>query len=367
MEHVVRIGLIGLGQRGLATLARYAVIQGARINALGDLSAAAVEHAQQLLSSQGHQRVKGYIGESQWRKLCQSPDVDLVYLCTDWSSHARMAVYAMQQGKHVAIEVPAAMSVEDCWALVDTAEQTQQHCMMLENCCYDTFHLGLMGMVNKHVFGTLTHCEGAYIHHLNHDDEGWRTRSTLRHNGNPYPTHGLGPACQLLGINHGDRLSTLVSMTAPNSINNTIIRTQLGRTILLQFDENTPRPYSRLQTLCGTEGYAQKYPLPTLQLKDNEPLYGTQAEECVHSFQDPAIKKIIEEGSSLKVENTMNYTMDRRLVDALLCDKPLDMTVYDAALWSCITELSAQSVALGNQPVEIPDFTRGRWQEDGNA
>lgn len=364
MENVVRIGLIGLGQRGLATLSRYAVIQGARITALGDLSSAAVEHARQLLSNQGNRHVKGYMGESQWRQLCQSSDVDLVYLCTDWSSHARMAIYAMQQGKHVAIEVPAAMSVSDCWSLVDTAERTQRHCMMLENCCYDTFHLGLMGMVRNHLFGTLTHCEGAYIHHLDLDDEGWRARSVLHHIGNPYPTHGLGPACQLLGINHGDRLTTLVSMTAPNSINNTLIRTRRGRSILLQFDENTPRPYSRLQTLCGTEGFAQKYPLPTLQLGGEEPLYGTQAEEYVHSFQEQTIKNIIEEGRRLGVENTMNYTMDRRLVDALLSDTPLDMTVYDAALWSCITELSAQSVALGSQPVEIPDFTRGGWQEE---
>lgn len=361
MRHSIRIGLIGLGQRGLATLSRYAVIEGAEITALGDLSAEAVENAQQILSSQGHKRVPGYVGESQWRKLCESPNVDLVYLCTDWSSHTRMAVFAMQKGKNVVIEVPAAMSVDECWALVNTTEETQRQCMMLENCCYDVFHLGIMGMVEKGMFGTITHCEGAYIHDLRHLESRWRTESTQHHMGNPYPTHGLGPICQLMGINHGDRLISLVSMTGLNNINNTLIRTELGRSILLQFDDHTPRPYSRIQTICGTDGYAQKYPQPILQLEGKEPLYNTQAEEFIYSFQNKKIKRIIEEGITLGVENTMNYTMDRRLIDALLNDTPLDMNIYDAVLWSCVTELSAQSVALGNQPVEIPDFTRGNW------
>lgn len=356
---MTRIGLIGLGQRGMATLRRYAVIEGARITAVSDLSADAVAQARSLLTCQGYADVETYQGAGRWQELCRSPRVDVVMVCTDWASHTPMAVHAMRQGKHVALEVPAAMTVRECWELVETAEETDQRCTMLENCCYDDFHLGIMGLARQGAFGDIVHAEGAYIHDLR-ADHGWMSYTVGDHPGNPYPTHGLGPACQLLDIGGSDRLVSLVSMSGGNKVNNSLLRTRRGRTILLQFDERTPRPYSRMQTLCGTRGYAQKYPLPTLQLEGEQALLGTEAEREVSRHRAAELEALIAEGRRLGVENTMNYVMDRRLVDALNAGQPWDISVYDAALWSCITELSALSASLGGQPVEIPDFTRGR-------
>ncbi|MDE5788142.1 MAG: Gfo/Idh/MocA family oxidoreductase [Bacteroidaceae bacterium] len=358
MKPLIRIGLIGLGQRGMVTLQRYQHIEGARIVALCDLSEQALTQGEKLLGNAG---TALYQGESRWRSVCEREDIDLVYICTDWASHTRMAVYAMQQGKDVALEVPAAMSVEECWQLVETAEQTHRRCMMLENCCYDTFHLGIMGMLRKGLFGEVSHCEGAYIHDLR-TDRGWVSYTVSDHGGNPYPTHGLGPICQILGINHGDRLVSLTSISGCNHVNNTLIQTERGKSILLQFDERTPRPYNRLQTLCGTTGFAQKYPRPTIQLDGHSPIFDTEAEQFAESHHDEATRRLVKEGKQIGVPNLMNYIMDRRLIDALRADRPLDMTVYDAALWSCITELSARSATQGGKPVDIPDFTRGRWQ-----
>ncbi len=357
MTKKIGIGLIGLGQRGMATVERYAVIPGAEIKAISDLRSSSVEHTQQLLHSQGRNGVKAFSGEHSWRQLCQLDEVNLVIICTDWSSHARMAIQAMNEGKDVAIEVPAATSVEECLQLVVTAHKTGRRCTMLENCCYDTFHLGISEMHKKGLFGEITHCEGAYIHDLR-SDQGWMSYTVSDHKGNPYPTHGLGPICQLLDINRTDRLTSLVSMSGLNKINNTLLRTAQGRTILLQFDERTPRPYSRIQTLCGTKGYAQKYPLPTIQLDGQMAITGAEAEAIAESHHNKAVRQIIVEGRRLNVPNLMNYIMDCRLISALSHGLPFDITVSDAALWSSITELSARSAALGGQPVSIPDFTR---------
>ena len=361
MEKKLRIGLIGLGQRGMATLRRYSVIDDAEITAIADLSAACTERALVTLRQQGHNNVSVYQGESKWREMCVDENVDLIYICTDWASHARMAIHAMKQGKNVAIEVPAAMTVDECWALVETTEETGRFCTMLENCCYDTFHLGIMEMKRKGMFGEICHCEGAYIHDLR-SDNGWVSYTVADHAGNPYPTHGLGPACQLLDIHHGDRLESLISMSAPNKVNNTLIKTALGKTILIQFDERTPRPYSRLQTLCGVKGFAQKYPIPTIQIDGQTTLTGIEAEAYVHNQHNDDTRALVSRGKELGVENLMNYIMDYRLVRNLRNNKKPDITIYDAALWSCITELSAQSVLSGNKPVEIPDFTRGQWK-----
>jgi len=356
MNNLVRIGIIGLGQRGMATLRRYEVIGEAQVVALADLSATRLDEARRTLEQQGRPAATLYEGEGKWKDLCQDRNVDLVCVCTDWASHARIGIYAMQQGKNVALEVPAATTVSECRQLVDTAKATGRYCTMLENCCYDTFHLGLMQMVQQGLFGEITHCEGAYIHDLR-TDLGWVSYTVFEHMGNPYPTHGLGPACQLLDINRSDRLVSLVSMSALNKINNTLLRTRRGRTILLQFDERTPRPYSRIQTLCATQGYAQKYPLPTLQLDGQQPLQGKEAQAAVEAYHDAETRQLIAEGRRLGVGNLMNYIMDRRLVSRLTNGLAPDISVYDAAVWSCVAELTARSAERGGALMEIPDFT----------
>ena len=367
---IVRIGFIGLGNRGMATLRRYLVIDGVEIVALCDIHRAHLGEASAVIAADGKYTPCLLNAQDGWKQMCQRDDIDLIYICTDWLTHAPMACYAMEQGKHVAIEVPAATTVEECWQLVDTAERMRRHCFMLENCCYDTFHQATLTMEKNGMLGTLTHLEGAYIHDLRDKYEadgpsGWMSRLCGQHKGNPYPTHGIGPVCQLLHIHRGDRLDYLVSLTPATDVphdvcvNNTLIRTVKGKTILLQYDVTTPRPYSRMQTVCGTKGFVQKYPRRCIMLDGQEPIKGDAVEPIVAQYTQPHIAKIQDEGYRLGVPNIMNYTMDRRLIQCLHEGLPLDMDVYDAAEWSCIAELSEQSAMNGGVPVKIPDFTRG--------
>lgn len=335
-----------MGQRGRATLQRLRDIPAARVVAQCDK-------------------------DTDWHDILLRPDVQLVYICTPWQTHVEMAVETMKAGKHVALEVPAAMTVSQCELLVRISSWTGRHCMMLENCCYDTWHLGVREIVRRGLLGKITHLEGAYIHPV---DGEWMKHQRLAHQGNPYPTHGLGPMCQLL--DPGDRLDYLVSLSTSDRsegfhLNDTLIRTTSGVTLLLQYDTTTPRPYNRLQTVCGTLGFAQKYPLPTLVLQgpDGEPvtLTGQQAERKVEEFIAPDMRALLDEGRRLGVENVMNYMMDRRLIDALsaqiaakaahkTCSAQLDMDVHEAALWSCVTELSERSAQHGGERISIPEF-----------
>ena len=305
----------------------------------------------------------------------------------------------MECGKHVAIEVPAAMNIAECWQLVDTAEKTRRHCIMLENCCYDPFALTTLEMARQGVLGEIMH-EGAYIHDLRsmyfaEESEGgyhnhWGKRYSIEHTGNPYPTHGLGPACQILDIHRNDRMEYLVSMSTHQAgmseyarkrfgenspearqkyklgdVNTTLIHTAKGKTIMLQYNVSTPRPYSRLQTVCGTLGFAQKYPVPCIALDSHgdTPLEGEALEQVLTLYKHPFSATIGEEAHRKGLPNEMNYVMDYRLIYCLRNGLPLDMDVYDAAEWSCITELSEKSVLNGSIPVEIPDFTRGVWEK----
>lgn len=371
---LVRIGFIGLGNRGMATLKRYLVIDDIEIVALCDVNTAHLGAAAELLRAEGKHCPVLLDSPEGWRAMCQREDIDLVYICTDWLTHTPMACFAMEQGKHVAIEVPAATTVEECWQLVNTAERTRRHCFMLENCCYDTFHQATLTMAEEGLLGTLTHLEGAYIHDLRDKYEadgpkGWMARLCGQHKGNPYPTHGIGPVCQLLKIHRGDKLDYLVSMTPSTDVpydvcvNNTLIRTVKGKTILLQYDVTTPRPYSRMQTVCGTRGFVQKYPRRCIMLDGQELVKGDAVESLIAQYTRPDIATIQAEGHRLGVANIMNYTMDRRLIYCLREGLPLDIDVYDAAEWSCIAELSEQSALNGGIPIKIPDFTRG-WSID---
>lgn len=207
---VVRIGFVGLGNRGILALERYMHLEGIEVKALCDLRKENIERAEHILREFGRPEAENYSEEGMWRKMCECKEIDLIYICTDWLTHTDIAVYALQQGRHVALEVPAAMSVADCWRLVDTAEETRRHCMMLENCCYDAFALTTLNMVQQGVLGEITHAEGSYIHDLRKhyfaDEKAggyhnhWIKLYSQQHTGNPYPTHGLGPVCQWMNI-----------------------------------------------------------------------------------------------------------------------------------------------------------------------
>jgi hypothetical protein len=381
---LVRIGLIGLGQRGMKTLERYAFIADAEIRYIVDLSVDKIEEANKKLFESGRPKAKALLGEKAWVDLCKVDDVDLIYICTEWDSHCEMAVTAMNNGKHVAVEVPAARTIDECWLLIDTAERTRRHLFMTENCCYDHFALTTLEMHKQNRLGEITHCEGAYIHDLrdvfgltpDHNSSNstrlWMEKNCNEHAGNPYPTHGIGPIGWLLGLHRGDRMKYLVSLTSGNStisekisrVNSTLIQTEKGISILLQLDVTTPRPYSRLQTVCATLGYVQKYPIPVIQTADfPHALTGDEALAEADKYSNNIASKLWKKGHELGVPNEMNFTMDSRLIYCLHHGLPLDIDAYDAAEWSCIAELSRQSALKGSIPVEIPDFTRGRWKE----
>lgn len=374
----VRIALIGLGQRGMKTLQRYAFIPGTEIRYIADLCPERLKSANQMLAESQRNEAQMLVGKEAWKEACRKKDVDLVYICTEWSSHTKMAVEAMLCGKHVAVEVPAATTVNDCWLLVRTAEKTQRHCFMTENCCYDFFALATSEMHRLGLLGEITHCEGAYIHHLaSYGSDGrtdsethrnWMELSCSTHGGNPYPTHAIGPIAQLLGFHRTDRMLTITSLTArgvagkhglTGRVNTSLIQTENGVSIMLQLDVSTPRPYSRLQTVCGSKGFVQKYPLPTVQYDGGEAFVGDEALHEIEKYTTSAKSLLWKEGHAKGVANEMNYAMDARLIHCLRHGLPLDIDVYDAAEWSCLAELSQQSARLGGMPVAIPDFLAG--------
>ncbi len=405
----VRIGFIGLGMRGPGAVGRMCFIDGAEVTALCDIESERVENAADILAANGRPAAAMYSGsEDAWKQLCERDDIDLVYIATDWKTHAEMAVYAMECGKHVAIEVPAAMNMAEIWSLIETSERTRKHCIQLENCVYDFFELTSLNMAQKGLFGEILHAEGAYIHNLEeYWDEyyaDWRLIYNRDHRGDVYPTHGIGPVCQALDIHRGDKMNTLVSMDT-KSVNGkefyeekrgqlkngfangdqttTMIRTEKGKTILIQHNVMTPRPYNRLYQLVGTKGFANKYPVQGYMV-DSEIIGGDEAGSTVidhenlsaHNFvptevmtqlmelyKHPIHKEIEETAKKVGGHGGMDFVMDYRLIYCLRNGLPLDMDVYDLAEWCCLTELTKISIINGNMPVEVPDFTRGHWNE----
>ena len=397
----VRTGFIGLGMRGPDAVRRFTYIDGAKVVALCDLEADRVAKSQEILARRGKPAAAEYSGEDGWKQLCERDDIDLVYICTNWQTHVEMAVYAMECGKHVAVEVPAAMSVAECWRLVDTSERTRKHCMMLENCVYDFFELTCLNMAQQGLFGEVLHAEGAYIHNLepfwDYYHDNWRLDFNQKHSGDVYATHGFGPDCQVLNIHRGDKLEYLVSMDTKSVVGlevakekmgvdtfangdqtSTLVKTRNGKTILVQHNVYTPRPYDRMYQLVGTKGFADKYPNSAFafepdQIADAAAEYDNLSshsyvprevrDSLMAKYKHPIAKEIEEKAREVGGHGGMDFIMDYRLVWCLRNGKPLDMDVYDAAEWSCLGELTAASIANGSKPVKIPDFTRGRWNK----
>ena len=378
----VRIGFVGVGARGQRAVERMVNIEGTEVVGVCDFIDENLEASCAIVAKYGRRKPVALLGEEGWRNLCNRDDIDLIYICTDWVSHANIAVYALDQGKHVALEVPAAMSVEDCWRLVDAAERNQRHCMMLENCCYDEFELATLNMVQQGLFGELMHAEASYIHDLrdriSSNDEGhrrwinWQVEYMATHIANFYPTHGLGPVALALGIHRGDRMKSVVSVSSEaigdpekfrGTMNSSIIKTEKGRTILLQHGIALPRPYSRSFLLSGTKGYLQKYPAPYMAFAPDttDVLSGERCAEFAEKYKHPFVAQYKERGVELCGKRWIDFIMDNRLIYCLRNGLPLDMDVYDAAEWSSLVELTEQSALSGGQPVEIPDFTRGEW------
>ncbi|MBR4850823.1 MAG: Gfo/Idh/MocA family oxidoreductase [Tidjanibacter sp.] len=401
----VRVGFIGLGMRGPGAVKRFTYIPGTKVVALCDLNPQGVAKSQAYLAAAGMPAADEYVGdENAWMELCKRDDIDLIYIATDWSTHAKMGVYAMEQGKHVAIEVPAAMTMDEIWALINTSERTRKHCIQLENCVYDFFEITTLNMAQQGLFGEVLHVEGAYIHNL---DEywgeywnSWRLKYNAHARGDIYATHGIGPVCQVLDIHRGDRMKTLVAMDtkavngpkaykkhlgeecptfAQSDHTMTMIRTEKGKTIHIQHDVLTPRPYSRMYQLTGTAGFANKYPVqgycfqpeeipsdaaPELDNLNSHNFVPEDVKKALmEKYKHPIVKDIEEVAKRVGGHGGMDYIMDYRLVYCLRNGLPLDMDVYDLAEWCCLAELGALSIEHNSAPVEVPDFTRGGWQK----
>lgn len=399
----VRVGFIGLGMRGPGAVERFAQIEGTAIKGLCDVEADRVEACQELLEKLGRPRATGYSGSTEaYKEMCERDDIDLIYIATDWVHHAPLAVYAMEHGKHVAIEVPAALTLDEIWQLINTSERTRLHCMMLENCVYDFFEIATLNMAQQGLFGEVLHVEGSYLHNL---DEfwpeywnNWRLDYNMKNRGDIYPTHGIGPDCQVLNIHRGDRMEYLVAMDTkscngpkvvkkqtgkdcPDFQNgdqtSTLIRTVNGKTILIQHDVLTPRPYSRMYQVVGSDGYASKYPVQQLlfrtenldstttadyqNLNAHSALPAELCQDMLQKYLPPFVQELEETARRVGGHGGMDFLMDYRLVYCLHNGLPLDMDVYDMAEWCCLGPLTRLSLENGSAPVAIPDFTRGAW------
>ena len=409
----VRVAFVGLGMRGPGAVNRFAHIPGVEVVALCDYDSVRAEKSQKYLRERGLKPADTYFGEDGYKAICARPDIDLVYVATDWDHHFPVAKAALESGKHTAIEVPSAMNLEQCWELIDLSEKNRKHCMILENCCYDYYELNALAMAQAGVFGEVLRAEGAYIHNLDDfwdyywknpendpDKLGWRMKYNMENRGDLYATHGLGPVAPALNIHRGDRFKTLVAMDTKSvhgkeyvekktgkpcenyrngDHTTTLMRTEDGKVVEIQHNVMNPQPYNRLYKLTGTKGYATKYPeskiaLDKSQLEasgvtpkvDNLSSHGflpkAEYDSLMSKYYHPILKKYGELGREMG-HGGMDFMMDSRLVYCLQNGLPLDMDVYDLAEWCCLGELGALSMDNNSAAVTFPDFTRGHWND----
>lgn len=392
----VRIGVIGAGSRGIPMMRLLFAIDGVEVRAVADPYAPAIENARKLFTEH-EMTVPAFYGDGKYdyRRMLEREDLDAVYIATPWAWHAPMAVDAMERGKHALVEVPAALSVDECWQLVETSERTRRYCMMMENVCYGQEELMVLNMVRDGLLGELLHGEAAYIHELRWQMKdiiegtgSWRTGWHARRNANLYPTHGLGPIAQYMNINRGDRFDYLTSMSSPalgrqlyaqrefppehvrnqatyisGDMNTSLIKTAKGRTIMVQHDTTTPRPYTRHNLIQGTNGVFAKYPSR----------FALETEGEFHEWQDDLSglqerydhelwRRTEAEAQRLGGHGGMDFVMLWRTAYCLRNGMPLDQNVYDAAAWSVVIPLSEASNADRGNSRDFPDFTRGAWK-----
>jgi predicted dehydrogenase len=388
----VRLGIIGVGGRGARLLRDLLAVDGVDVKAICDLIPEKVEHAQKMVTDAGQPKPTAFTkGDHDFKNMNQL-DLDIVYIATPWDWHVPMAVDTMKNGKHAAVEVPAATTLQECWDLVNTSETTRKHCVILENCCYGESEMMVLEMVRDGAFGEISHGEAAYLHDLRgvvtaNEGEGlWRRVPHMQRNGNLYPTHGLGPVAHYMDIHRGDRFDYMVSVSSLEAslsayvkshfpegdpkrsekyvcgdMNTSIIKTAQGRTILLQHDVVNPRPYSRLNMIQGTKGIFADYP-PRIFMDGQKDDEWQKIDAFKEKYEHPLWKNNGEMARKTGGHGGMDYIMNFRLMDCLKRGLPADIDVYDAAAWSAPTPLSETSVAANGLPQKFPDFTRDHWK-----
>ena len=397
----VRVGFVGLGSRGLRAPNRVSLIPGVEVTALCDIRSERIDMAKKWLAEHGKPTPKGFTGgEDCWKRMCEWDGVDVIYNVLPWKLHACVAVYAMKHGKHVFVEVPAAMYLDECWEVVETAESTRRHCMQLENCCYKEVALLEQNLCRQGVLGEIVHAEGSYLHDLrsyffreNQNYEDWRIKWNMEHKGDQYPTHGLGPIAKCLDINHGDVFETLVSLGSDQfgveewmrenlpaddprrnwkvdmgDLNVTTIRTAKGRVVTVKHDVTNPRPKSETYLIQGTRGVVAGYPF-RIFLNASSPKYAVKKwpddafiEEQRQKWMHPLWRDAAAVADKVGGHGGIDFLMDLRWAYCLQNGFPLDMDVYDLASWCAVCELSDRSVRSGGMPQHVPDFTRGGWR-----
>ncbi|WP_293296323.1 Gfo/Idh/MocA family oxidoreductase [Allomuricauda sp.] len=404
----VRAAFIGVGARGGTHAKFFAALAGTEVVAICDLYEDLVKEktrwVKEAAGANRHKNIAQYWGsEDEWRTMLKEVKPDVVFIATNWANHAPMAIGAMENGAHAFVEVPMATTIQDMWDIVDTSERTQKHCMMLENVNYSRDELMFLNMCRKGLIGEILHGEAAYIHELRWQMEeqergtgSWRTHHYANRNGNLYPTHGLGPVAQYMNLaRQDDTFGSLVSFSTPSrgrelyaernypadhkwnqldfkggDLNTSIIKTTLGKTILVQWDETSPRPYSRLNLVQGTKGILAGFPTRVALeggvdgiTKDHHSwVQGEQLEKLYEKYDHPLYKRlnVAAKGSG---HGGMDGIMVYRIVECLQKGLPLDQNVYEGCLWSAVSPLSERSVASGGAPQPFPDFTRGNWKD----
>jgi len=398
---IVRVAVIGLGNRGSGTVRRLASIEGVEIKALCDLESDRVSKAVESVKHLGH-NPESYSGNAdEWKKVCDRNDIDLIAIVTPWHLHAPMCIYAMESGKHAYTELPAATTIEECWQLVETSERTRKFCVQMASNCHEEMQAVILNMARAGYFGDIIHGEGAYIHDLllrfNFDKKMyhnmWRLKENIGKSGNLYPQHGLVPIIQLMDINYGDKMDYLTSVSSNDfmmgktaeelastddffkpyvgqkyrgNMNITTIRTNKGRTIMLQHDVTSPRLDIRFDLLSGTKA---TYKDPDKIAISHDGWLPEEEFKAVVKKYTPKITKIFDEltRQAKQVEKGghtyfMVSPTDWRLIDCLRNGLPMDMDVYEAAASSSIIPLSIESVANRSNSIDIPDFTCGSWE-----
>lgn len=401
----LRVGYIGLGPRGLASLKRTAMFEDVEIRAIADCYEYPIQQARDFFKSINYPAPAEYFkSEETWKDLVARDDLDLIFITTPQYWHAEMACAAMEAGKHVACEVPLCYTLEECWRLVETSERTRKHCAMLENCCYDFFEATTGNMARQGVFGEIVYGEGAYIHYFTTAQVFAEPQPPLskkagmhRHavactvKGNRYPTHGFGPVCVAMNVGAGDRPDYLTSTETDDfvrarefaeilkegrdyhkqfagkefsgNMNLSTIRTVNGKAILIKYDRMSPQPYSRSYVLSGLKGFVQKYPDPArIYMNGETPATEEEMKALEEQYAPELIKYLRENALKFGGHGGMDFVCEYRLIDSLRNGLPLDLTVYDGATWSAVIPLSLWSATRRSQPIDFPDFTGGNWK-----
>lgn len=392
----VRVAYVGIGNQGSGHFRNLLRIEGVEIKAACDIREERVLWAQEQCEKAGKPKPTGYSkGLEDFKRMCDTEDLDLVYNATPWEWHIPISVKAMETGSHAASEVPGAITLEGCWEMVETAEKYKKHCCTMENCNYDRTELMLFHMVRQGLFGELLHAECGYLHDLRgwkfgkaYYPNDWRLKHSIKRNADLYPTHGLGPVSQWMDITRGNKFEYLVSMSSPSrslkleaikrygkdhplartdyalgDVVTTLIKTYKGQTILVTHDTNSPRPYSRKILIQGTKGLARKYPEQKIYIEGTSPRSHRWEELSNYSeqYKHPLLTSL-EKKAKGAGHGGMDFIEDYRLIQCIREGKPTDSDVYEGATISAVVALSERSIASNSTPIEFPDFTRGKWK-----